>query len=319
MSQLNDPLVALSQERIEKGSKSFAAAAGLLPADVRASTYMLYAWCRYCDDMIDGQELGSASRIVNEEKAQQNANEIVDELRRQTLAASRGEPDGPVFEALSRVLAAHDIPERHPLELIDGFAMDASGRTYETLSDTILYCYHVAGVVGLMMARVMGVYDLPTLQRAVDLGIAFQLTNIARDVMDDAATGRIYLPLSWLAEAGVRPERIEDPASREGVAGVTKRLLAQADRYYASADYGIAALPVRAAVSIAAARSVYGAIGSKVRARGKHAWDQRAVVSKPYKMAAAALAPLQVASAKARRLVGNPSRDGLWTHPDLMI
>ncbi len=316
MTLREDPIITLSRERIEKGSKSFAAAARLLPREVRASTYMLYAWCRYCDDVIDGQELGFA-RAPGTGNGEENAKELVDLLRRQTVAASRGEPEGPVFEALSRVLAKHDIPNHHPLELIDGFAMDANGRTYETLSDTVHYSYHVAGVVGLMMARVMGVSDIRTLQRAADLGIAFQLTNIARDVMDDAASGRIYLPMNWLAEAGVPASQITEHTHRAGVARVTDRLLAEADRYYNSAVYGIAALPVRAGMSIAAARAVYRAIGTKVRARGDRAWDERTVISKPYKAATLALAPLHVVRAKASSLVRPPTRDGLWTHPAL--
>lgn len=317
MTQREDPIVALSRERIEIGSKSFAAAARLLPPDIRESTYMLYAWCRHCDDAIDGQDLGFA-RAPETGKGSDRGSEIVDELRRQTLAASRGEPDGPVFEALARVMAKHQIPERHPLELIDGFAMDANGRTYETLCDTVHYSYHVAGVVGLMMAQVMGVSDVAILRRAADLGIAFQLTNIARDVMDDAASGRVYLPLDWLAEAGVPAAQIGDRAHRAGVAQTTKRLLAEADRYYNSAVYGIAALPVRAAISIAAARAVYRAIGTKVRARGDQAWDERTVISKPYKAAILAFAPLHVAGAKASSLVRQPTRDGLWTHPALV-
>lgn len=316
MSAYEDPIVALSKGHIEEGSKSFSAAARLLPDDVRDSTYMLYAWCRYCDDAVDGQELGSSHRVENKTR---NASDVVETLRRETLAATRGEPNGPVFEALSRVVAKHGIPERYPLELIEGFAMDVSGRRYETLTDTILYCYHVAGVVGLMMARVMGVNDVPTLQRAVDLGIAFQLTNIARDVMDDASANRVYLPLNWLNQAGVPLHAIEDPAHRGGVFDVTQRLLAEADRYYDSAFYGIAALPFRAALSIAAARSVYRAIGGKVNARGKQAWDRRAVVSKPYKVGALLMAPFHVAGARTKSVVRDPSRDGLWTHPELVV
>ena len=98
------------------------------------------------------------------------------------------------------------MPHRYPLEHLDGFVMDVEGREYHTLTDTVEYCYHVAGVVGVMMAYIMGVRDEPTLDRATDLGLAFQLTNICRDVVEDAEVGRVYLPLDWLTEAGV-PDR----------------------------------------------------------------------------------------------------------------
>lgn len=315
MGNREDPIIALCRTEIERGSKSFAAAARLLPPDLRASTYMLYAWCRHCDDVIDGQRLGFPAH--DSDKRSVDATELVEQLRLRTVAACRGEPDDPVFEALARVVKKHEIPTRHPLELIDGFAMDAEGRTCDTLADTLLYAYHVAGVVGLMMARVMGVRHTETLRRAADLGIAFQLTNIARDVAEDAANGRIYLPQNWLAAAGITAERVDDPLSRVALANVTANLLDVADDYYRSALYGIADLPFRSAVAIAAARSVYRAIGTTVRQRKAAAWDRRASVPKAHKMAIIALAPPAVLRARLLRSVGVPPRDHLWTHPGL--
>src|SRR5690606_37267384 len=102
-------------------------------------------------------------------------------------AALAGEPsDEYIFEALRRVISRHQIPHRHPQELLTGFEMDVEARRYRTIEETLDYCYHVAGVVGVMMAMIMGVRDKVVLDRACDLGIAFQLTNIARDVIDDA-------------------------------------------------------------------------------------------------------------------------------------
>jgi phytoene synthase len=133
-------------------------------------------------------------------------------------------------------------------------------------------------VVGVMMAYVMGVREPAALQRAADLGIAFQLTNIARDVLDDARLGRCYLPAAWLAEAGITAGGHAEPAERERLAAVVARLLDQADRYYASAAEGLQALPFRSAWAVATALGVYREIGELVRARGAHAWDERAVV-----------------------------------------
>ncbi|HSN54694.1 MAG TPA: squalene/phytoene synthase family protein, partial [Candidatus Sulfomarinibacteraceae bacterium] len=162
------------QEVIEKGSKSFAAAASLFDPATRDGAYMLYAWCRHCDDQTDDQVLGfGASPLAGDE-----ARARIDRLREMTLSAVAGEPTGdPVFAGLQRVVASAQIPHRYPLEHLDGFVMDVEGRTYDTLDDTLEYCYHVAGVVGVMMAHLMGVRDEPTLDRATDLGLAFQLTN----------------------------------------------------------------------------------------------------------------------------------------------
>ncbi|MEO1264765.1 MAG: phytoene/squalene synthase family protein [Pseudomonadota bacterium] len=310
-----DPIVALSRERIEIGSKSFAGAARLFDPDTRASAYMLYAWCRYCDDVIDGQELGFPAASA----AEPAMPERLYRIDRQTREAMAGRSDEPVFEALARVTQKHEIPERHPLELIDGFRIDVERRPFLTLDDTLTYSYHVAGVVGVMMAYVMGVRERETLNRASDLGIAFQLTNIARDVIGDAAVGRVYLPEDWLVEAGVAISEVGDVRHRADVFGVTERLLDVADRYYESAEHGIADLPMRAGWAIAAARNVYRDIGNVIRARGPQAWDERAVVSKQRKLLGVAGGGLKVLQHKIMRPSNADAeiRRGLWTADDL--
>ena len=230
-----DFVVKNSELMIRQGSKSFSAAARFFDSATRESAYMLYAWCRHCDDQIDGQTLGMDAQDVSGSRAYR-----LERLYEQTRRAFRGQRvEDPVFVAFQRVVQRHGIPERYPLELLDGFAMDVEGHSYEDLDDTLLYCYHVAGVVGVMMAHVMGVSDREALHRAADLGIAFQLTNIARDVMEDAGVGRVYLPYCWLAEAGLKPAEVLDPSKRAAVFGVVRRLLHEAERYYASANHGI--------------------------------------------------------------------------------
>ncbi len=269
-----DEIVRYSRERIEKGSKSFAAAARLFDSDTRAYAYMLYAWCRHCDDAIDGQELGFAAPSG----VQLSPAERLAVLREKTERAIRGDWDELVFGALHRVVSENDIPTFYILDHLEGFAMDVEERRYNTLDDSLAYCYHVAGVVGLMMAMIMGVRDPATLDRASDLGIAFQLTNITRDVMDDAALGRVYLPEDWLREAGVPPSEIADPRYREEVYAASQRLLGVADQFYISARHGIASLPFRSAWAISVARFVYRDIGRLVRRRGPSAWDRRAKI-----------------------------------------
>lgn len=317
-----DALVALSRSRIEKGSKSFAAASMLFDRETRNAVHMLYAWCRHCDDEIDGQDLGFAR---GPERQSRNPQAVLENLRRDTLAAVNGAPpDEPVFQALAEVSTAYRIPARLPLDHIAGFEMDVAGTDYHTIEDTLTYCYHVAGVVGVMMARVMGAGGADTLNRACDLGLAFQLTNICRDVVDDAGEGRIYLPAMWLSEAGLkdaRPADVAAPANRDAVFEVVTRTLDLAETYYDSSAVGIARLPLRSAAAIAAARNIYRDIGGVIRQQGSRAWDQRARTSTPRKLLRVGQGLGQsVVRTLASRLMADsasvPGRDGLWTRPD---
>lgn len=307
-------IVDTSRLIIQRGSKSFAAAARLFDVETRDNAYMLYAWCRHCDDRIDNQELGFNSQPQSAEATQK----ILKELREQTLAAINDKSsDEPVFEGLRYVLKHNQIPGRYPLELLDGFAMDATARKYDTLDDTLQYCYHVAGVVGIMMAYVMGTRDPAALHRATDLGIAFQLTNIARDVREDAQIGRIYLPGKWLAEAGISDAEILQQQHAAALADVVERLLAEADRYYASASEGLRALGFRSAWAVAAASDVYRAIGEIVRERGGQAWQQRVIVRKRRKLLGIAEGMLDATRAALidRHTDAVPRDSNLWTAP----
>lgn len=301
-----------SRETIQKGSRSFAAAAALFDAQTRADAEMLYAWCRYCDDVVDGQDLGHGMTVLAPDEAQRR----LDGLYAKTRAALAGQSmDDPEFAAFQKVAARRQIPERYAIDLIDGFAMDVAARQYGTIEDTLDYCYHVAGVVGVMMALVMGVGpdDLATLRRAQDLGLAFQLTNISRDVVEDAQNDRVYLPSAWLAEAGLAddPATVRDPANRAAVAKVTARLLERAEPYYASALDGLPALPFRCAWAIGAARGVYRQIGVEVAKLGSRAWDERVSTSGLQKVGFA-LGGLGLAMGS--RLAGAPRpRADLWS------
>lgn len=306
-------LLRRSTAAIEQGSKSFAAAARLFDPRTRESAVILYAWCRHCDDVVDGQMLGRGQRP----DAAEEAGARLDELRRRTEAVFRGEQlSDPAFAALAETVRRHAIPQRWAFEHLDGFAMDVAGQRYRTIEETLLYCYRVAGVVGLMMARVMGVTRADTLDRACDLGIAFQLTNIARDILDDAASGRVYLPEQWLEEAQIPLREIAGPRHRERLAGVAARLIRAAEPYYDSAATGIRDLPFRSAWAVATARSVYRHIGVEVVRRGASAWDERVSTSRPRKLAAVlGGAGSALAAAALGRVSSAPLRAGLWTRP----
>lgn len=271
--------VAAAGDTIKRGSKSFAMAARLFDPPTREAAILLYAWCRHCDDVVDGQTLGHKARPGTDPAERLAA------LEAETRAVLAGEPSrDPAFAGLRAVLDRHQIPDRYPLQHLDGFRMDVDGRSYDTFADTLQYAYHVAGVVGVMMGHIMGVREPAVLDRASDLGIAFQLTNIARDIVEDAAIGRVYLPAEWLAEAGIPRDEIVRPEHRERLAAIAKRLVAAAEPYYASAKAGAAVLPIRSAWAIATAHRVYRQVGLDVVAKGPRAWDARISTSTASKL-----------------------------------
>jgi phytoene synthase len=257
---------------LRAGSKSFSAASLLLPARVRVPATVFYAYCRVADDRIDGSPDASEA--------------TVDELRGRLYHIFLGRPEN---EPVDRALAAIVERERLPLEpfeaLLDGLAWDAAGRRYETLDDLYAYAARVAGTVGAMMTVLMGQRAANVLARACDLGVAMQLTNIARDVGEDAARGRVYLPLQWMREAGLDPEGwLARPAPDEATRSVVGRLLETADELYERADGGVAGLPTDCRVAIRAARLIYADIGRVVRRGGLDSVTRRAVVPKGRKI-----------------------------------
>lgn len=307
---MSDETISRSEEAIAKGSQSFAAAARLFDRQTRDDAVMLYAWCRHCDDVIDGQTLGH-EQAADFRSGQQAR---LEQLRAETSAALSGEAsDSYIFNALQRVVERHDIPHRHPQELLTGFQMDVEDRVYETIEDTLEYCYHVAGVVGVMMAMIMGVRDRAVLDRASDLGLAFQLTNIARDVIDDARMGRVYLPAELLRRHGIDEIDVEDRAQWPQLHAAALELLDLAEAYYASAYDGMADLSPRSAWAIGAARRVYRAIGEKLRHNGPSAWEQRVSTSRNEKMALLLKSLGDVAWTRLPRR--RRPRTGLWQRP----
>jgi phytoene synthase len=254
--------LAVCKDMLQVGSKSFSAAALLLPGWMRAPVAGLYAFCRMADDIID--EGGTAAGLA--------------ELKtRLDLIYAQTPQDHPVDRAFSHVVRDYDIPRPVTDLLLEGFAWDLDGRHYATLSDTIAYGVRVASTVGVMMTLIMGPRDRATLARAADLGVAMQLTNIARDVGEDARNGRVYLPADWLAEAGVTPEQLgEDPQFTPGVGVVTRRLLEEADRLYLRSRTGIGRLPYRCRLAIRGASLIYRDIGRVIAGRGYNSVDTRA-------------------------------------------
>ena len=271
-------LVVGARDAIQQGSKSFRAASRLFDPVTRERAWLLYCWCRHCDDLCDGQTYGFGAGPRCD----------VAVLRAKTLAAVRaGDATELPLQALAQLVSECPIPQRLIEDHLEGFFLDQRGWEPQTEEDLIRYCYHVAGAVGCMMAIVMGVpaEDTETLERAADLGIAFQLSNIARDLREDHESGRCYLPRQWLDEFGVEQASLFEPANRKVLQTLADRLVANVELYEDSARRGLDRLGFRSRLAVGTALRIYGAIGRRVARLGPAAWDERVSVGKLRKLA----------------------------------
>jgi 15-cis-phytoene synthase len=256
---------------IAKGSKSFALASRILPPQARIDASLVYAWCRYVDDCVDASLPSTRATALAR-------------LREELAALYDDRPlSNPLWEALREVLRRRRIPQAHFDTLLDGMQMDVDGVLYETLDDLRLYCHRVAGVVGWLMAGVLGVSDAKALRPAAHLGIAMQLTNICRDVKEDWDNRRLYLPNGLLTGHGYGNlhHELGGPLPNQAcpaIAATVSDLLSVADSLYASGDDGLAALSARSAFAVRTARLVYSAIGKRVRETGCDVHKGRAIV-----------------------------------------
>ncbi|MEO1745124.1 MAG: phytoene/squalene synthase family protein [Pseudomonadota bacterium] len=272
MKQLSRAEKKETRETIRAGSKSFHAASLFLPKDVREAARSLYAFCRSSDDLVDlDNDDGTASA----------------RLKSRLDMIYGGRPDAHLCDkAFAAVVSDYAIPRTIPDALIEGFEWDEAGRIYESMDDLLDYAARVASTVGVMMALIMGQRERHTLARAADLGLAMQLTNIARDVGEDARNGRVYLPDHLLAHHGLTREGlVDDPRFSQPLANAVRDLLAQADHYYARAIRGVAGLPIGCRPAIRGAALIYQKIGREITNNDYNSVDQRAHTSKNSKIA----------------------------------
>ena len=259
------------RRRIAAGSKSFALAARLLPRHSRPGALVVYAWCRRADDAIDrAPPAGRGTALAG----------LCHELDRISGGASSGDR---VVDAFGAVVNATGMPWHYPREMLAGMRMDLHQATYDDVPDLLHYCYRVAGTVGLMMSHVLTLRNDTALRAAAQLGLAMQLTNICRDIVEDWDLGRIYLPRAWLRRSGLGDlhEQLGGPfpvAVRDPLRQVVGEMLGLANHFYAGAEEGFGALPWRAALSIRAARSIYAAIGGRIERAACDVTAGRAVV-----------------------------------------
>ena len=248
------------------GSRSFHLASLLLPRRVSEAATALYAFCRLADDAVDVHKIP--------------ADQALQALHAQLDRIYSGQPRAePTERLLTRVIERYSIPRVLLEALLEGLEWDAQGRRYTTASELYCYAARVAGSIGALMTLLMDVRAPEVVARACDLGVAMQLTNIARDVGEDARAGRIYLPLDWLQEAHIDVEQwLKRPVFSPALGSVVERLLASADALYERCKLGIAGLPVSCRPGIHAARLLYAEIGNELRRRGLDAVSRRTYV-----------------------------------------
>lgn len=273
--------IVACRDLLRCGSRSFYAASFLLPQRFRDPAMALYAFCRIADDAIDC--------VGDDPVLQADALEMLYDRLDRIYA---GQPiDDPADRALADVVVEFAMPKRLLEALLEGFEWDAQGRRYEDISGVYAYSARVAGTVGAMMAALMGARSEALVARACDLGVAMQITNICRDVGEDARNGRLYLPRDWMREAGIDPDAwLENPVFNEALASVIRRMLDTADTLYQRADAGIAGLSMGCRAGINAARYLYSEIGRQVERQGLDSISRRAVV--PPKRKLQLLAPI---------------------------
>lgn len=242
-------------------ARTFDLASAFLPRSTRDDAAVVYTFCRAVDDAAD------------EDRDRVAVSAIRDELL-------GGRAPRPVVGAFLEVAGRRGLPLSAALELVDGCASDLGRVRIADEAALFRYAYRVAGTVGLLMAPLLEGRGDAARRHAIDLGVAMQLTNIARDVAEDAALDRVYLPATWLREQGLHPDDVLlGSGDRAALAAVVRRLVDRAEVAYRSGEEGLACLPVRTRIAIGVAARVYRAIGHAVVRRGAAALEERTVLS----------------------------------------
>lgn len=260
-------------QKVVTGARtSFFWAMRLLPAARREAMFAIYAFCREVDDIADDP-------LPIEEKRRRLA-----EWRREIERLYAGKPEWPTSRALLGPVQAYGLAQEDFIALIDGMEMDANGFSAPPLAELELYCDRVASAVGRLSVRAFGAAEPQARDVALHLGQALQLTNILRDLKEDAQRGRLYLPAEWLEEAGIQERDPHEVLAHPNLARVCDRIAAKAEERFASARRAIAQCapgPMRPAVVM---MHVYHGILIALRRRGWKALDRRVGLSKPAKL-----------------------------------
>lgn len=251
--------------------RTFFFASRFLPSHRRRAVHAVYAYCRVADDIVDNAPTTGVQAATAELAAWE---------------AELDDPRHPIAVTFALVRDRFDVPVAAARDLVAGVRMDLYSRPFATWPDLADYCYRVAGTVGLMAAPLLGCSDADALDHAIDLGIAMQLTNILRDVAEDAEMGRLYLPLEDLAAFDVEPESIFAGAPNGRFAELMAFEIDRARAYYASARLGIPALCPSGRFTALASARIYGKILNRIEEQGYDVFSGRAHIPTRRKLGA---------------------------------
>jgi phytoene synthase len=254
-----------------RASSNFYYAFMLLPGERRRALYSVYAFCRFIDDIADDAAGGDPAELLERWRA---------ELER----VYGGEPTHPISRALAHNVRSFAIPRRYFEEIIDGVEMDLARTRYERFEDLRLYCYRVASAVGLVCIEIFGYHNPRTRDYAENLGVAFQLTNIIRDVSEDAARGRIYLPLEDLKRFGVPEDEILRAVDSYKFRRLMEFETARARAFYGEAERALPGEDRAAMLCAEAMRSIYHALLERIARTGYGVLGRRYRISTPRKL-----------------------------------
>ncbi len=256
-------------------SKSFAVSTRFLPEKKRWATYAIYGFCRYVDNLIDVPRERTSEELYKEAEA------IKEELR---IGYRTGESEHPVIRAFLLAAKEYNIPLEYPLDLIKGVQMDLVSERYKTFDDLYLFCYRVAGVVGIMMTHILGTNSKEAFHFAEKLGIGMQLTNILRDIQEDKEMGRVYLPKNELEAFGLSYEDIINENFSEDFRKLMEFQIKRAHKYYSEAESGIMLLSKKSRYAIYTASRIYRGILNKIEANDYNPFLGRVYVSNSKKI-----------------------------------
>ena len=251
------------QDRAAKSGSSFYYSFMFLPPEQRQAITALYAFCREVDDVVDECHDVSLAQIK------------LEWWRQEVERIFAGTPTHPVGFALQDVLRRFKLPQEQLLEIIDGMAMDLSQTRYLDFKGLQLYCYRVASVVGLLSAEIFGHEHRQTLKYAHDLGLALQLTNIIRDVGEDARRGRIYLPIEDLQRFGVPAKDILEARYSDAFRELMAFQAERAESYYEQAFAHLPAVDRKAQRPGLVMAAIYRTLLREIAADGFQVLDRR--------------------------------------------
>ena len=260
-------------QRIAKEhAKNFYYAFKTLPTVKRRAIYATYAFCRLCDD------------IADEEMPLEEKGRLFAATRRLLDDSMRGDNDGPVFTALEDAANAFGIPKEYFEEIIEGVEMDLTKTRFANFEELRAYCYKVASVVGLVCIEVFGYKDPRAKEYAIDLGLAMQITNILRDVKEDAERDRIYLPLDEIERFGYSVEDLMAGVVNEPFRRLMNHQASRARAYFDSGKRLLPLIDQESRVCPAVLHGVYGALLDRIESSGFEVFERRIRVSTPKKL-----------------------------------